>query len=233
MVALTDRYVVAGRQPWNRATFDRLAGLPGRWEYASTPEELTAALARGGVPSYVFFLHWSDLVPDSVTSEFECVCFHMTPLPLGRGGSPLQHLLLDGSTETTLTAFRMTGELDAGPVYLTRRLVLEGPAEAIYARADRLAAEMIQEIIAQRPEPYPQQGEPTFNRRRRPDESLLPGDADLDTIHDFIRMLDAPGYPWAYIDHGNIRIRLRRSVRYSDRIEVDATITIRPEEEGE
>ncbi len=37
---------------------------------------------------------------------------HMTDVPYGRGGSPLQNLIARGHTSTKLTAMRMTAEVD-------------------------------------------------------------------------------------------------------------------------
>jgi hypothetical protein len=56
----------------------------------------------------------------------------MTDVPFGRGGSPLQNLIVRGRRETKLTALRMSREFDAGPVYMKEPLSLEGGAEEIY-----------------------------------------------------------------------------------------------------
>ena len=45
-------------------------------------------------PDFVFFPHWSWLIPEEIHSRFDCVIFHMTDLPYGRGGSPLQNLIV-------------------------------------------------------------------------------------------------------------------------------------------
>ncbi|MFP3938695.1 MAG: formyltransferase family protein [Acidobacteriota bacterium] len=227
-------YVVAAHRPWNRRVFDReLSGLPGRWSYVDTPDELTAAALEALQPDRVFFLHWSWIVPEKILERWECVGFHMTDLPYGRGGSPLQNLLLRGHEETVLTAFRLTRELDAGPVYLKRPLNLAGSAEEIYVRASRTAAGMIAEILRSDPEPQPQQGKATTFARRSPKESRLPEDlTELRQVHDFVRMLDAEGYPRAFIKHGRFRLELSRSVLYDSRVVADVTITEDPLEEG-
>ena len=48
-------------------------------------------------PRYIFFLHWDWRVPHVIWQQHECVCFHMTDVPYGRGGSPLQNLILEGT----------------------------------------------------------------------------------------------------------------------------------------
>ena len=42
----------------------------------------------------------------------------MTDLPFGRGGSPLQNLIVRGYKETMLSAIKCVGEVDAGPIYI-------------------------------------------------------------------------------------------------------------------
>ena len=93
-------YVVAGSQPWNRLVFDETIRLfPGKWHYVSTPPALDAKWLVQIEPRYVFFLHWSTRIPREIFEQHECVVFHMTDLPFGRGGSPLQNLILRGHKE--------------------------------------------------------------------------------------------------------------------------------------
>ncbi len=227
-------HLVCGSRPWNRDTFERVAAaVPGTWSFAATPAELDAALASGPEPAWVFFLHWSWIVPPRVHGAHRCVVFHMTDLPYGRGGSPLQHLILAGRTETVLSAIVMTDELDAGPVYAKRRLSLAGTAEEIYRRADGVAEELIAHLVAEEPVPSPQVGEPVVFARRRPAQSEVPPDLpDLAAWYDFVRMLDADGYPHAFIDHGRFRITLRDAELHDGSTTVQATIDPRPAEEA-
>lgn len=221
-------YLYLANRPWHRAVFEELsAAAPGRWELVTEPAGLTVARLEALAPRYLFFVHWSWKVPDEIVERHECVNFHMTDLPYGRGGSPLQNLIARGHDTTLLTAIRMTSELDAGPVYAKRPLSLEGTAEAVYLRGARVAQEMILEIVEREPAPEPQVGEPVLFARRRPEESRLPSDAcDIDAVHDFIRMLDAEGYPHAFVQHGNLRLELRRSSRYDGRIVAEVMITV-------
>ena len=62
----------------------------------AAPAELTRAALEQAKPRYVFFPHWSHIIPEDIHGAFECVIFHMTDLPFGRGGSPLQNLIARG-----------------------------------------------------------------------------------------------------------------------------------------
>ena len=171
----------------------------------STPEELQEALERE--PDYIFFIYWNWIVPDWITDNYECICFHMTDLPYGRGGSPLQNLILRGHKTTKLTMFKMTGELDAGPIYMKKDLSLEGTAEQIYIRGAELALDMVTEF-----------------KRRTPEDSRLPSGLTLEQLYDFVRMLDAETYPKAFINYGNYRLEFSRAAVYKDCVKCDVTI---------
>ncbi|MFA5260471.1 MAG: methionyl-tRNA formyltransferase, partial [Candidatus Omnitrophota bacterium] len=47
-------------------------------------------------PDLIFFPHWSWKIPRDIYAAYPCVAFHMTDLPYGRGGSPLQNLIMRG-----------------------------------------------------------------------------------------------------------------------------------------
>lgn len=221
-------YLVCGTKPWNRRVFDEiLSGYPGSWHYLDDSEALTVDTLEKLAPRYVFFLHWSSKVPAEIIGAYECINFHMTDVPYGRGGSPLQNLILRGHAETKLSALRMTDEIDAGPVFLKRELSLAGTAQEILERATELAAEMIREILEGEIEPEPQRGDVTVFRRRRPEESEIPDDLTPEALYDFIRMLDGEGYPPAFIRAGGYRYELRDAILQEGRLR--ATVTVVPD----
>jgi methionyl-tRNA formyltransferase len=219
--------MVAGCKSWHRHVFDNvLRKLAGEWRYVGEREQLSLEKIREFRPRYIFFLHWSWKVSQEILDEAECVCFHMTDVPYGRGGSPLQNLIVRGQRDTKLTALRMTPDFDTGPVYLKRNLALDGGAEEVYLRACALSADMIKEIVQNEMQPSPQTGEPVNFRRRKPEESDIAKLDSLQQLHDFIRMLDAEGYPRAFLSHAGYRFEFSRSALYDGRIVADVHITI-------
>lgn len=219
-------YIIAGCRPWNTSGIKRIQNLVECDVVGvCSPSELKNAISEAQNVRYIFFLHWSDIVPDEVVNTYECVCFHMTDVPYGRGGSPLQNLIIRGHRVTKLTALRMVSVVDAGPVYLKRDLSLEGSsAEEIYMRAESISCEMIMDMISSEPVPEEQSGEVTLFKRRKPEESKLPVDRDLLETHDFIRMLDADGYPKAYIEIGELRLELSRTTLYNGEVKAEVSI---------
>jgi methionyl-tRNA formyltransferase len=102
--------------------------------------------------------------------------------------------------------------MDAGDIYMKRPLSLQGSATEILARAYGIIREMIVEIVASKPTPKPQTGEPTFFRRRTPEQSEITTSLpSLEALHDHIRMLDAPGYPNAFLRVGRYTLRFHDS----------------------
>lgn len=224
------KYCVVGRHRWNEDHFRSIIeGAEGDWLYVADEAGLSEVHADASSYRYVFFLHWSHRIPDDFLERTECVCFHMTDVPYGRGGSPLQNLIALGHRETKLTALRMTADFDCGPVYMKCGLSLEAStAEEIFIRASRTSCELALKIAAGEPEPAAQEGTVVAFKRRKPVESAMPGDANsLEALFDHIRMLDCEGYPHAFLDLGNFRLSFRRASLYHDRLETSVTITAR------
>jgi methionyl-tRNA formyltransferase len=222
---LNQSYIVASCKPWNEPGFEVLKSeIEADWHWVSTSEQLLQTL-ENCKPSYVFFLHWNWYVPNEIWQNLECVCFHMTDVPYGRGGSPLQNLITAGHKTTKLTALRMVAQMDAGPVYTRRELPLNGRAELIYKRAGEISFDVIRWIIEKKPIPMPQQGEIVAFKRRSPAQSRLPDNGTLEKLYDHIRMLDAPSYPLAFIEHGEYQIEFDNAALKGD--EVIANVKIR------
>lgn len=241
-------YLVCGRCPWDRKVFQEvISGFDGDWEFISDSKKLTERLKKASllnvneegeltgyqederVPDYVFFTHWSWKVPPEIVNSYHCINFHMTDLPYGRGGSPLQNLIERQKDETVVTAHRMTEELDTGDIYLKQKLSLHGNAEEIYLRLQYTIADMIQ-ILLNIQETYgylpsqPQHGRVTIFKRRTPEMSEIPTSLNLQGIYNHIRMLDAEGYPHAYMDWGDFRIEFTRANLYLDGVRASVII---------
>ncbi len=219
--------VIASARPWNAGMALRLARRTGcRIEHIASPRDLTLERLQALAPRFVFFPHWSHRIPAEIHRRFECVIFHMTDLPFGRGGSPLQNLIVRGIFETKISALRCVEEMDAGPVYLKRPLSLFGAAEEIYLRAASVVEDMVAEILARAPKPRPQRGAATVFRRRKRQDGALVAARSLPGAFDLIRMLDATGYPPAYVRVGAFRIEFTRASLKTDAVVADARITL-------
>lgn len=201
---MKQHFIVAANKPWHLPLYEsKIINRPGEWHFASDANSLRELLSFVN-PSFIFFLHWSEKVEVDILKQYYCVCFHMTDLPFGRGGSPLQNLISLGYEETALSAIKMEEELDAGPIIAKKMLPLSGKAEEIYVRAAKISWTLIDEIIhLDVIKETPQTGTVTYFKRRKPSQSRLPIDSTLKNLYDHIRMLDAQTYPKAFISIGN------------------------------
>ncbi|MGI2156610.1 methionyl-tRNA formyltransferase [Shewanella baltica] len=205
-------YLVATTKSWNIEAFSACTpDMPGTWHLITQPAQLNKALLDELKPIYIFFPHWSWRVAEDITTTYPCVCFHMTDLPFGRGGSPLQNLISQGIKQTQLTALRMSDELDAGPIYAKYPLDLSGTAQQIFERAAPLTYYLINRIVTEKLLAQPQNGDVVYFSRRLPSQSQLPSQLSSEALYDFIRMLDAETYPNAYLEYGHWRLEFSRA----------------------
>ena len=177
----------------------------------------------------IFLIFWSWRIPADVIERYKPVGFHMTSLPFGRGGHPLQNLIESGNAHTELCMLVLDAELDAGAVLDRQPLCIEGPADEIYARGGLLACQRIRAYLdagCSWPA-IPQQGIPVEFQRRTPAMSELPREGGLEGLLRHIRMLDAEGYPHAFIEYGAFRLELRRATLRADRVLTDCKISVR------
>jgi methionyl-tRNA formyltransferase len=98
---------------------------------------------------------------------------HASLLPRYRGASPVQAAILAGDSETGVVTMRIVEELDAGPIYLERRVPI-GESEDAGSLSRRLAAagahvliETLRGLEAGTLQARPQAGEPSFCRTIR------------------------------------------------------------------
>jgi methionyl-tRNA formyltransferase len=136
----------------------------------------------------------------------------MTDLPYGRGGSPLQNLITNKIYNTKITAIKVSKELDEGDIYLKEDFdISKGSAKEIYENASNLIfKKLIPNIIKKNIVPKKQEGDIVLFKRRTPEQSNIKTlkDISIANLYDFIRMLDAPSYPKAYLELDNLKIEL-------------------------
>lgn len=201
------RILIATIKQWNiDETIKLQEKYKGRHDIklVTTKEELNQDFVKEFNPEYIFFPHWSEYIPSKIYEAYECVVFHMTDLPFGRGGSPLQNLIVRGIKETKISAIRVSKGFDAGPIYMKENMTLEGSASEILTRVSGVIFnKMIPRFLEEKPDAVPQEGEVVEFRRRTKEDGEIKPEMELETIYDYIRMLDAEGYPNAFMKYGD------------------------------
>ncbi|WP_316863027.1 methionyl-tRNA formyltransferase [uncultured Cohaesibacter sp.] len=202
------KIVIASSKDWfekaeKSAEFDQ---LDVHWIH--NKHDLTIERLEDLQPRYIFFPHWNWIIPEEIYQPYECIVFHTAPLPYGRGGSPIQNLILRGFTSSPVCALRVTGILDGGPIYDRREVSLDGTIEAIFSRIATCVEDLIVSICRDEPLPEPQSGDIVEFSRRVPADSALSQDLSRSDLYDRIRMVDGAGYPKAFIQFGDYRLEL-------------------------
>lgn len=229
------KIIIATIKSWNieraKALQEKFAGIH-EIEILTKKEELTIERIEAFEPDYILFPHWSYIVPDEITQKWNCVVFHMTDLPYGRGGSPLQNLIVRGHKETKISAIKVTAKLDGGPVYMKKPLSLDGSAQEIFIRCSEVIFnEMIPRFLEEHLEPIEQTGEPVIFKRRKEADGEITPDMEPEKIYDYIRMLDAEGYPRAFMDFGDYRLSFENASLSEDGEVVEARVIFKKHSE--
>ena len=159
-------------------------------------------------PNFIFFPHWSWKINSKILKKYNCVGFHSTPLPFGRGGSPIQNMVLKGYKKTKICAFQIVPKLDSGPIYLRANLDLSGDGYFIFNNMYKSIYNMIVKLIRFAPKPKAQKGKITKFKRLSKANSEINKNLSFNNIYNLIRALDMrdKNYLNAYIKLKNIKV---------------------------
>lgn len=195
------KYIFLSEKSWHDHIYLNLSKRDEEsWVRIKQYEDFNEAVLNKLQPEIIFIPHWSFIIPETIWKNFTCVVFHMTDLPYGRGGSPLQNLIVRGHSETMISAIKVDKGIDTGDIYCKSPLSLEGSAQEIFERSAPIIVKMIERIIEERLSPSPQQGSPVYFKRRNKDDGRLNTLTTLEEVYNYIRMLDADGYPNAFVE---------------------------------
>lgn len=196
------------------------------WILIDKREEFNLEYLRAIKTDVIFIPHWSYIIPNDIFENYECIVFHMTDLPFGRGGSPLQNLISRGIYSTKISALKVDKGIDTGDVYLKENLELDGAATDIFERANHIIQKMIISILQNKIKPIPQKGKVTIFKRRKPHQSNIIELETLQKVYDYIRMLDADGYPKAYLENKFLKFEFNNA-NFKNKNEIIATVKIK------
>ena len=204
-------FFIVGIGEWNKKIF-LSESKNNKYIFINSKSELVNKLKKYN-PSIIFFIHWHWKISKSFLKSYQCIGFHMTKLPYGRGGSPLQNLILRNKKSTFLSVFKITDKMDSGPILLQKKMSLNGNAEDIYRRVTINALSIIKSkfIIGKKLLFKNQKGKIINFKRRNPEQSEIKNIKNIKNLHDFIRMLDAPNYPRAFIIKNKFKISFSNS----------------------
>ena len=173
--------------------------------FINKKELLTLKKIKKINPKIIFFPHWHWKVSEEILNNYKCIGFHETPLPYGRGGSPIQNMIIRGHKETQICAIKMTKRIDKGPVYKRVKVSLQGSGNQIFERIYEKIFHLIKIFLIKLPKPKAQFGRSVIFKRRKPEESNIHNFNEIKKLYDHIRMLDIDkrNFPKAFIKTKN------------------------------
>ena len=142
-----------------------------------------------------------------------CLVIHASDLPEGRGWSPHVWQILEGSNDMVVSLIEARDEVDTGPIWAQRHLLLEGHElhGEINSQLFAIELDLMNHAleIAGSAIPKPQDGRtPTYYRRRKPEDSRLDPHRSIAEQFNLLRVVDPNRFP-AFFDHRGHRYLLR------------------------
>jgi methionyl-tRNA formyltransferase len=187
-----------------------LTDHPGSWmvSYASTLNDM---LIGDGHQSVHLFRH-EEVKAGDILLMLSCekifnqlhlnrmnLVVHESALPKGRGWSPLTWQIIEGAREIPVTLFEASEKVDAGPVYLSENIHFDGTEliEELRKKQAEATIRLVRKFCAN-PAQYPpvsQEGEPSYYRKRTPEDARLNPDLSIASQINLLRISDNERYP--------------------------------------
>ncbi len=215
-----------------------------RYHVDPKDDEMIEKILDHHKPDLVVYYSWSWIVREPILSKYLCLCLHPSDLPSYRGGTPIQHQIIDGVKASAVSVFKMGPGIDDGPIYRKHPISLEGSIRDVFARmADAgkvITRSLISDMMGHKlkfvdqiealpkatfallrdvPKEYWKEVFAKATRKRRkPKDSEIELEKvrsmSFEKLNDLVRALGDP-YPNAYISFGSKRLLIKELVAYS------------------
>jgi len=202
MDRLKTKILFCGYRPWALDIYEHLHNYV---DLVETPQEFNDII---DLKTYdiIFFIGWSWIIPTHIINSSICICLHPSALPLYRGGSPIQHQIINGETNSAVTLFIMTEKLDDGPILWQKEFSLQGELIDIFETIYQIGLEGINYVLdctnIHEISTLQDNRKATFFKRRVPSQSEIKNtdfaEYTAEELYNKIRALQNP-YPNPYI----------------------------------
>lgn len=173
----------------------------------------------------MFTVNWRYAIPRMVYQRASRGAFvlHDSLLPRYRGFSPTVWAMLNGETDTGVTLFEISQEIDAGDIVDRRRIAI-GPDDTIGVVTERvteayvdLLRKNLERLLNGTAPRHPQDhSQATYVCKRMPEDNLIDWRASTESIYNLIRAVGFP-YPGAFTYLEGRRIRVWSARRLPNR----------------
>lgn len=155
-----------------------------------------------------FFLSCEKIIKKDIRDRNKhSLVVHSSPLPQGKGWSPLTWTILEGGNEITNTLFEAVDAVDAGEIYMQNTFSFEG--HELLDELHDAQGKKINELILQFVDAYPniegkvQEGAESFYERRRPEDSKIDPNKSIAEQFNLLRVVHNEKYPAFFELNGN------------------------------
>lgn len=166
----------------------------------------------GGV--FLFLVACTEIVSEEERKRFEhSLILHASDLPKGRGWSPYIWELAAGAETLCLSLLEAENKVDSGAVWAKR--FIHVPAHALWDEINdilfseklKLLTYAVENVGLVAPKAQSDDIEPTYYRRRTPDDSRIDVNKSIAEQFDLMRVCDPTRFP-AFFDHRGHRYKL-------------------------
>ena len=149
-----------------------------------------------------FMLSYSRIVSREILARNKHnLVVHESALPQGKGWSPMTWQILEGKNIVPITLFEAAESVDAGQIYLQRKMLFSGNelVEDLRSCQGNTTVAMCLEFVNNYPEilsqARPQKGQESFYARRTPEDSRLDINQSIKEQFNLLRVVDNKKYP--------------------------------------
>jgi len=221
------KVVTAFPKPAGRGLAERSTPVDGTAVERGIPVSRTVDINRDAAildsfrdekPFCFIVVDFSQIIGEPFLSMPEpgCLNIHPSLLPEYRGAAPIQRAIMNGEKETGVTVFRLSSEVDAGPVLLASRVGIGEEdtfgdlAETLAVEGSRLAVEGLSLFEKGRISFREQEhGRATFAPKVTRQETVIRWEKNSREVHDLVRSLNP--YPGSHFDFRGKRTKLWRT----------------------
>jgi len=156
-------------------------------------------------PDFIVVAAYGQILPKRILDIAPCINLHASLLPKYRGASPIQQALLNGDTETGVSAMLMEEGLDSGPVlaWSVTPIAIEDRKNELFDRLAAMAADLTVETLEKYPllVPLPQcDADATYCKKISRSDGLVSFDTPAIQIYNRFRAYE--GWPGIYLESG-------------------------------
>jgi len=159
---------------------------------------------------FLFLISCSEYIDSKLFNTYDnCIVLHASDLPKGRGWSPHIWGLLEGAEYITVSAIDAAVKLDCGDIWFQKSIKI--PRHSLWDEINLILFNAEIEIITYIIEnhgaiikkPQDSRVDPTYFRRRNPEDSEINPYQSIQSQFDIIRVADPNRYPayFKYIGH--------------------------------